>query len=136
LLRTLPPARVTISRVAQEPKAAPALERYFLAIAPPCGWRREIMVTTAQFNRTLIDALSAHIGQTVQLVRSAPFLHRLVLDQLMQAGNADARARVRDMNIDLVEFYRTLLRPYRCCELLETDPVFLLLVVLRANDFF
>ncbi len=72
----------------------------------------------------------------MQLVRSAPFLHRLVLDQLMQAGNADARARVRDMNIDLVEFYRTLLRPYRCCELLETDPVFLLLVVLRANDFF
>jgi AcrR family transcriptional regulator len=141
LLRTLPPARVTISRIAQEAKADPALVRYYF------GNRTALLVAVvdhvtahpqraAQLDRAPVDALSDHIGKTVQLVRSAPFLHRLVLDELMQSGNEEARARVRDMNIDLVEFYRTLLRADGGSELVETDPLFLFLTVLGASDFF
>jgi AcrR family transcriptional regulator len=141
LLRTLPPARVTISRIAREAKADPALVRYYF------GNRAALLVAvvdhvtahphrTAQLDREPIDALSDHIRRTVQLVRSAPFLHRLVIDELMQNGDEQARARVRAMNTDLVEFYRTLLHADSGDKLVETDPFFLFLTVLGASDFF
>jgi TetR/AcrR family transcriptional regulator len=83
-----------------------------------------------------ILALAEHIGKTVQFVRSAPFMHRLMIDELAQAGTEESRARVRDMNLDLVAFYREMLRADGGRELVATDPLLLFLAVLGASDFF
>lgn len=141
LLRTLPPARVTISRIAQEANADPALVRYYF------GNRAALLVevvdrVTAHPNRAAmpkdqpVAALTEHIGRTVQLVRRAPFLHRLINDELNDVGTEESRARVRDMNLDLVDFYRRLLDADGGNELTDVDPLFLYVAVLGASDFF
>jgi AcrR family transcriptional regulator len=141
LLRTLPPARVTISRIAQEANADPALVRYYF------GNRAALLVevvdrVTAHPRRATqpkdqpIAALTDHIARTVQLVRRAPFLHRLINDELNDVGTEQSRARVRDMNLDLVDFYRRLLDADGGEELTDVDPLFLYVAVLGASDFF
>lgn len=141
LLRMMPPAHVTISRIAREASADPALIRYYF------GNRAALLVAvvdrvTAHPQRDVsvknkpTIALADHIARTVQLVRRAPFLHRLINDELEQAGTEDARARVRAMNLDLIEFYRSLLHADGGSELVEADPLFLYLTVLGASDFF
>ena len=72
LLRTMPPAWVTISRIAREANADPAPIRNYFG------------------NR-------------------APFLHRLINDELEQDGTEESRAWVRSIKPDLVDFYRRLL---------------------------
>ncbi len=141
LLRTLPPARVTVSRVAREANADPALVRYYF------GNRAALLVavvdriTAHPLRRERsrgepTAALAEHIAQTVQLVRRAPFMHRLIIDELADAGTAESRARVRDINLDLVGYYREMLSADGGKELVETDPLFLCLTVLGASDFF
>ncbi len=141
LLRTLPPARVTISRIAQEANADPALIRYYF------GNRAALLVAvvdrvTAHPQRDLqrkgdpTAALAEHIGRTVQLVRRAPFLHRLINDELNDVGTEESRARVRRMNLDLVDYYRNLLASDDGKELIAADPLFLYVAILGASDFF
>ena len=141
LLRIMPPARVTISRVAQEANADPALIRYYF------GNRAALLVAvvdrvTAHPQRNLqqIDnptvALADHIVRTVQLVRRAPFMHRLINDELEQAGTEESRARVRSMNLDLVDYFRALLKADGGRELVDADPLFLYVSILGASDFF
>ena len=141
LLRTLPPARVTIARIAQEANADPALVRYYF------GNRTALLVAvvdriTAHASRgeprkgEPTAALAEHIARTVQLVRRAPFLHRLIVDELADAGTEESRARVGAMNGDLVQFYRELLSADGGTDLVATDPLFLHLAVLGASDFF
>lgn len=140
LLRVMPPARVTISRIAQEANADPALVRYYF------GNRAGLLVevvdrVTAHPQRDVspkndpTGALALHIAQTVQLVRRAPFLHRLINDELNDVGTEESRARVREMNLDLIEFYRNLLKSDGGKELTEVNPLFLYLVVLGSSDF-
>ena len=142
LLRTMPPARVTIARIAQEANADPALVRYYF------GDRAALLVAlvdriTALETRSVqgrdeptVAGLAHHISKTVQFVRSAPFMHRLMIDELTQAGNEVSRARVRSMNLDLIDFYRDVLRVDDGAALTDADPLFLYLVVLGASDFF
>lgn len=141
LLRTMPPARVTLSRIAQEANADPALVRYYF------GNRTALFVAVvdrvtahavhgAKRKDEPTVALADHIGKTVQFVRSATFMHRLMIDELAQAGTEESRARVKAMNLDLVEFYRELLQADGGSELVETNPLFLHLAVLGASDFF
>lgn len=141
LLRTLPPARVTISRIAQEAGVDPALVRYYF------GDRTKLLMAVADRvtvkashsgARTLAPqaALIEHIRKTLALVRSAPFMHRLMIEELTDAGTEDTRTRARDMNIDLVEFYRELLEADEGQTLRTVDPLFLHLVILGTSDFF
>lgn len=141
LLRTMPPARVTIAQIAQEAKVDPALVRYYF------GNRAALLVevvdrVTAHTHRNVeqpdepILALSDHIARTVQLVRRAPFLHRLINDELNDVGTEETRIRVRDMNLDIVDFYRRLLQADDGKELAEVEPLFLHIAVLGASDFF
>lgn len=140
LLRTMPPARVTISRVAREANADPALVHYYF------GNRSALLLAVVdrvtahglhgvQRKDEPTVALADHIRRTVQFVRSASFMHRLMIDELAQEGTEESRARVRAMNFDLIEFYRELLRVDGGNELVETDPFFLHLAVLGASDF-
>ncbi len=141
LLRTLPPARVTISRIAQEAGADPALVRYYF------GDRTRLLMAVADRvtaktihagARTLEPqaALIEHMRKTLALIRSAPFMHRLMIEELTDEGTEDTRARARDMNIDLVAFYRELLAADGGETLREVDPLFLHLVILGTSDFF
>ncbi len=141
LLRTLPPARVTISRIAQEAGADPALVRYYF------GDRTRLLMAVADRITATVSrtgdrilapqaALIEHIGKTLSRVQSAPFLHRLMMEELTDAGTEDTRVRARDMNIDLVAFYRELLTADEGETLRSVDPLFLHLVILGASDFF
>ena len=75
-------------------------------------------------------------ARTVQLVRRAPFLHRLINDELNDVGTEESRARVRGMNLDLVAYYRDMLSADGGRELVEADPLFLYVAVLGVSDFF
>ena len=141
LLRTLPPARVTISRVAKEAGVDSALVRYYF------GNRTALLVAVVDHVTSHgrhhkpekfepVDALAKHIGRSVQFIRSASFMHRLVIEELMQVGTEASRARVKAMNLDLVQFYRKLLREDGGSQLIATDPLLLHLLVLGASDFF
>ncbi|MEO7786318.1 MAG: TetR/AcrR family transcriptional regulator [Sphingomicrobium sp.] len=141
LLRTIPPARVTISRIAQEADADPALIRYYF------GNRTVLLMAVVEritahpqrISQPIGEptvALANHIGRTVQLIRSATFMHRLMLDELAQSGTEQSLALVRDMNLDLIAYYRELLAADGGKELVETNPLFLHLAVLGASDFF
>ena len=141
LLREMPPARVTISRIAREANADPALIRYYF------GNRAALLVAvvdrvTAHPHRDVprkdnaAVALAEHIARTVQLVRRAPFLHRLINDELNDVGTEESRARVRGMNLDLVAYYRDMLSADGGRELVEADPLFLYVAVLGVSDFF
>ena len=141
LLREMPPARVTISRIAREANADPALIRYYF------GNRAALLVAvvdrvTAHPRRSItqsvrpVAALSDNIARTVQLVRRAPFLHRLINEELNDVGTEETRAQVRSMNQDIVNFYRDLMRADGGRELVEVDPLFLWVTVLGASDFF
>ena len=72
----------------------------------------------------------------MQLVRRAPFLHRLINDELNDVGTEESRARVRGMNLDLVAYYRDMLSADGGRELVEADPLFLYVAVLGVSDFF
>lgn len=141
LLRTMPPARVTIARVAQEANADPSLVRYYFGNRTGLLVAVADRVTAHSQNRVRrkdepVVALADHIGKTVALVRSAPFMHRLMIDELAEAGTKESRSRVTAMNYDLVEFYRELLEADGGRELVTADPLFLHIAVLGASDFF
>lgn len=55
-------------------------------------------------------ALADRISRAVQLVRRAPFPHCLINDELNDVGTEESRARVSNMNLDLVDYYRQMLR--------------------------
>ena len=141
LLSTLPPARVTISRIAQEAGVDPALVRYYF------GDRTRLLMAVADrvtakathsAPRTLAPqaALIEHIRKTLALVRSAPFMHRLMIEELTDSGTEVTRARTRDMNAELVAFYEELLEADGGETLRAVDPLFLHLLILGASDFF
>jgi AcrR family transcriptional regulator len=141
LLQTMPPARVNILRIAEAANADPALVRYYfgdrikllmavadrvIANAPRTGKRGDDPQT----------ALADRIAATVQFVRRAPFMHRLMIDELTDAGTDESRARVREMNLGLVDFYRQILSEDGGAEMIDADPLLLHLAVLGASDFF
>jgi TetR/AcrR family transcriptional regulator len=141
LLRELPPARVTIARIAQEAKADPALVRYYF------GNRTALLL--AVVNRITMNAqhssklsavpdvaLADHIRLTLKFTRSAPFMRRLMIEELADAGDEVSRARVREMNLDLVAFYRQLLQADAGKTMRDVNPLFLHLMVLGSSDFF
>lgn len=141
LLRELPPARVTIARIAQEAKADPALVRYYF------GNRTALLMAvadrmtkntqhSAKLSAVPDVALADHIRLTLKFTRSAPFMHRLMLEELAEEGDEASRARVREMNMGLVAFYRQILQTDAGKTLQDVNPLFLHLMVLGTSDFF
>ena len=141
LLQTLPPARVNILRIAEAANADPALVRYYF------GDRIKLLMAVA--DRVIVNAprveqragdpqtaLAERIAATVQFVRHAPFMHRLIIDELTDAGTDESRAKVRDMNLGLVDFYRQILGDDDGATMIDADPLLLHLAVLGASDFF
>ena len=140
LLHVLPPARVTIPRIAREAGVDPSLVYYYF------GSRAALLMAVVDrvtkhplrmIERTgdPVDVLVDHIGRTVQLARRAPFLNRLMIDELAQIESADATAHLREMTQDLVDFYRELLDADGGQRLVEVDPFNLFVAVLGASDF-
>lgn len=141
LLRELPPARVTIARIAQEANADPALVRYYF------GNRTALLMAVADRVTQMAShtgklaappdiALTDHIRRTVRFTRSAPFMHRLMIEELADSGTDESRAKVRDMNLGLVAFYRRVLKADAGETMQNVNPLFLHLMVLGAGDFF
>jgi TetR/AcrR family transcriptional regulator len=141
LLRVLPPSRVTIARIAQQANADPALVRYYFgnrtALLLAVATRMTSNAShTAELSVAPDVALAEHIRRTVRFTRSAPFMHRLMIEELADAGNDESRAQVRTMNIELVAFYRRVLDADAGRTMASVNPLFLHLMVLGAGDFF
>lgn len=141
LLRELPPARVTIARIAQEANADPALVRYYFgnrtALLMAVADRMTQMAShTGKISAPPDVALADHIRRTVQFTRSAPFMHRLMIEELADTGTDESRARVREMNLGLVAFYRRVLKADAGETMQGVNPLYLHLTVLGAGDFF
>lgn len=142
LLRTLPPARVTVAKIAQEANADPALVRYYF------GDRTKLLTaiveriaphdrkSSEQIGDDPRQAMADRIASTVDFVSSTPFMHRLVIDELAQDGTDESRARVRAMNLGLVDYYRRILAQDGGESFNDADPLMLHLIVLGASDFF
>ena len=141
LLRELPPARVTIARIAQEASVDPALVRYYfgnrtaLLLAVADRMTRNASHATKMTGAPDV-ALADHIRLTLKFTRSAPFMHRLMIEELADAGTDESRARVRAMNLDLVSFYRSVLKADAGQTMQSVNPLFLHLLVLGTSDFF
>ena len=140
LLRTMAPGHVTISRVAREANVNPALVYYYF------GNRATLLLAvvdrvtshaTHRAARTEPPAvvLADHIARTVQLGRRAPYMNRLMIDELAQAEAEESIARVRDMNRDVIDFYRELLSADDSEGLVNVDPFYLWIAILGASDF-
>jgi len=142
LLRELPPARVTIARIAQEASADPALVRYYfgnrtaMLLAVADRMTRNASHTAKLTGAAPDAALADHIRLTLKFTRSAPFMHRLMIEELADAGTDESRARVRAMNLDLVSFYRQVLKADAGKTMQNVNPLFLHLLVLGTSDFF
>lgn len=142
LLRELPPARVTIARISQEAGVDPALVRYYFgnrtALLLAVADRMTHNAKHATKPSAVPDvALADHIRLTLKFTRSAPFMHRLMIEELLaDADNEEARDRVRAMNLDLVAFYRQLLKSDAGETLQAVNPLFLHLLILGTSDFY
>ena len=142
LLRELPPARVTIARIAQEAGVDPALVRYYFGNRTALLLAVADRMTNHNASQAALSvehperALADHIRRTLKFTRSAPFMHRLMIEELADAGNDASRARVREMNLDLVAFYRRLLKADAGATMQAVNPLFLHLLVLGTSDFF
>jgi TetR/AcrR family transcriptional regulator len=146
LLRELPPARVTITRIAQEAGVDPALVRYYFVNRTALLFAVADRVThqgtshkawdTSALSAAPQAALIDHIRQVLKLTRSTPFMHRLMIDELANADDDESRARVRKMNLELVAFYRRVFKADAGKTMHSVNPLFLHLLVLGASDFF
>ena len=140
LLRMLPPARVTIPRIAREAGVNPSLIYYHFGSRAALLLAVVDQVTAHATHRDRrkdkpTDALAENILRTVQLGRRAPFMNRLMIDELAQTELEDANERVQAMNSDLIEFYRELLDADAGKTLFQVDPLYLFIAVLGASDF-
>lgn len=141
LLQELPPARVTIARIAQEANVDPALVRYYFGSRTALLLALVERITTnpqhsANISGIPLVALADHIRRTLKFTRSAPFMHRLMIEELAGAEDGDSRVRVRDMNLELVAFYRRVLETDAGETMSNVNPLFLHLLVLGTSDFF
>ena len=140
LLRRMPPSQVTVARIAKEANVHRALIRYYF------GNRTALLVavvdrvtdhaTAIKRKDAPAAALSGHIDKTARFIRSTPFMHRLMIDELVQAGTDDTRASVRKFNLDLIGFYRDLMIEDAGQNLVDIDPILLHFVILGVCDFF
>ena len=141
LLRQMPPARVTIALIAREASVDPALVRYYfgnrmaLLLAVADRITNHSASHAAQPDAVLEVGLADHIRKTLKLTRSAPFMHRL-FEELADSDDDAARGRVRTMNLDLVAYYRRMLKSDAGTAMASVNPLFLHLMVLGASDFF
>ena len=141
LLRQMPPARVTIALIAREASVDPALVRYYfgnrmaLLLAVADRTTNHSASHAAQPDAVPDVGLAEHIRKTVKLTRSAPFMHRL-FEELADSDDEAARGRVRTMNLDLVAYYRRMLKSDAGAGMAAVNPLFLHLMILGASDFF
>ena len=140
LLQTLPLAKATISRIAQQAGVDPALVRYYF------GDRTQLLVAVVDhlrsdltpFDRTADPqaALTQRIERALQPKPSAPLLHRLLAEELSENGNHETRRRARDITLELAAGYHDLFADPGPKALRPVDPVFLHLLVTAAADVY
>jgi TetR/AcrR family transcriptional regulator len=141
LLRAMPPARVTIARIAQQAGADPALVRYYF------GNRTALLLAVANrvnkngphmFERPADpqEALAEQIRRTAQFVLAEQFMHRLMIEELGDAGTEESRVLLRDLNRGAIDSYKAMLDEDAGASMAPTNPLFLHLAVLGASDFF
>lgn len=59
-----------------------------------------------------------------------------MIDELMTEGTSETRARVRDLNRDLVHYYRDLLAADHGRSFVNVNPILLHIAILGICDFF
>jgi len=140
LLQTLPPNQVTIIAIAREAGVDPALIRYYF------GNREALLLAVVQrlaeegdplpSPDQPLEALEQNIHRVFRFTRSAKYMQRLMIEELDSASSPDVLERVREWNLDPVEFYDAIRESDAGKELAAFDPLFLHLAVIGISDFF
>ncbi|AIT80477.1 TetR family transcriptional regulator [Novosphingobium pentaromativorans US6-1] len=141
LLQSMPPARVTISLIAREAGIDPALVRYYF------GDRSNLLLAVVDDmlgdiprdrpdNGGAATMLRKRVQQVHQFSLSAKHMRRLMVDELAESKSAEVQSRLRDINAQAVEAYRSLLALDGGKSLRQVNPLFLYLMVVGIFDFF
>jgi AcrR family transcriptional regulator len=140
LLRTLPPAQVSMIAVAREAGVDPALVRYYFKNREALLFEavRQMVASDDREPRIEppVDALEEHIRRTFRFTRSARYMQRLMIEELDCASSPDVLEQVRDWNRGPVEVYDAIQANDGGDELTAFDPLFLHLAVIGISDFF
>ena len=140
LLRTLPPAQVSIVAVAREAGVDPALVRYYFKNREALLFEAvKQMVASDEREAKLeppVPALEEHIRRTFRFTRSAKYMQRLMIEELDCASSPDVLEQVRQWNRGPVEVYDAIQAHDGKDELTDFDPLFLHLAVIGISDFF
>lgn len=140
LLHDLPPSKVTISSIAREAGADPALIRYyfgnrtrlFLAVSD----RLTARLPEGAESDDPVEALTEHIASTARFIGSTRYMQRLMIDELLEAEDAEVSEQMRQRNLAGLAYYRKLLAGDGGRELIDANPMFLHLMILAMFDFF
>lgn len=140
LLHDLPPSKVTITSIAREAGADPALVRYyfgnrtrlFLAVSD----RLTAGLPQGAESDDPVEALTEHIGSTARFIGSTRYMQRLMIDELLEAGDAEVSEQMRRRNLAGLAYYRRLLEGDAGKALADANPLFLHLMILAVFDFF
>jgi len=140
LLQSLPPNQVTIIAIAREAGVDPALIRYYF------GNREALLLAVVQRLAEEGDplpspdlplaALEQNIHRVFRFTRSAKYMQRLMIEELDSASSPEVLERVREWNLDPVEFYDAIRESDAGKELAPFDSLFLHLAVIGISDFF
>lgn len=140
LLRSLPPAQVSINAVAREAQVDPALIRYYFKNREALLFAAvremiELEEREAQVEPP-IPALQEHFRRTFRFTRSAKYMQRLMIEELDCASTPEVLEQVREWNRVPVEVYETIRDRDAGEELTDFDPLLLHLAVIGISDFF
>ena len=141
LLREQAPSRITISSIAREAGVDPALVRYYFGTRTALLTEIVGRITHERRPHLLedtppIEALERRIHATFSFTGSARYMHRLILDELSEAGTDESRATLRDLNLGLIAEYAAFKARDGGETLIDFDPLFLNLTVLAVTDFY
>ena len=130
LVQSLPPGRVTLSRIAREAGVDPALIRYYF------GDRTKLLLAVVE--QLVADApeeaagntdppavIERRIRHTARFTRSTKHVHRLMVDELADSKSPQTRQLQGEMNRRAVQGYTELMDSDRGKTLRKVDPLFL-----------
>lgn len=142
LLDRFPPHQVTNVRIAREAGVDPALVRYYF------GNREELLLAVIEHilatwaathppaDAPPAERLSKHVGDMLDFSCRVRSMQRLMIDECAEAKSPAVRARVREMNAQVVQNYARLLHLDEVAAEASPEPLFMHVAIIGLCEFF
>jgi AcrR family transcriptional regulator len=142
LLDRFPPHQVTNVRIAREAGVDPALVRYYFTN------REELLLAVIEHilatwaathppaDAAPAERLSRHIADMLDFSCRVRSMQRLMIDECAEAKSPAVRARVREMNAEVVGHYAKLLHVEGPLAEASPEPLFMHIAIIGLCEFF